>query len=210
MRDVVSADCTREWSTLECAICDPRLGMSKNPTICENFCNYVYAVCKKEFFSEDPTSSLLVPCASNDLLCARMDTWVPDGATMCTAAGYAVSRTVGAHCFDGMNMLLSPDEAAAKTGGRASRQKSSKWWSSAPDAADDDWGDGGGKQGWAGVWSRYGSLIFLVGAIVLLFYLRYRTYSAKGYRRRGLRGYPPVKAVEEVRRQQQASFSSHR
>lgn len=115
-----SEECLMFWEAMECALCDPEVGVRKGPpALCNSFCDSCLEACKNAFFSFDSMSQVLQPCGPKDTICARATEWAANGSHFCELAGFVVPslRIVKPICFDG-KPVLNEDVAADKKFGR--------------------------------------------------------------------------------------------
>ena len=60
--DAISLECRDLWLKLECAPCDPRLGVVAAMRVCTPFCDALYDTCRGGWFAGDQRSMELRPC----------------------------------------------------------------------------------------------------------------------------------------------------
>ncbi|KAJ7977920.1 Folate receptor-like [Quillaja saponaria] len=115
-----SPECLHLWELLECAICDPRVGVRPGPpVICTSLCDKVYGACSNAYFSVDAKTQVLAPCGVNDFVCGRAAEWVSNGTELCRAAGFGVRLT---------DDLYTATKEAPCYGGKASLDTISDSW----------------------------------------------------------------------------------
>ncbi|XP_068663700.1 folate-binding protein 1-like [Aristolochia californica] len=84
-------ECLHLWELLECAICDPRVGVQSGPPlICSSFCDMVLQACSNAFFSVEAKNHVLSPCGFNDIVCGKAAKWASNGTELCHLAGFSV------------------------------------------------------------------------------------------------------------------------
>eukprot|EP00898_Chlorokybus_atmophyticus_P002371 jgi/Chlat1/3134/Chrsp21S03362 len=99
-RGELSPDCWQEWSALECAVCDPRLGTDPSHGVCEGFCGRLFRACAENFFTVDTVNGLLRPCINQDLVCSKLSALASTRSELCQLAGFAVTQQSG-DCYNG-------------------------------------------------------------------------------------------------------------
>ncbi|XP_051121542.1 uncharacterized protein LOC127244953 isoform X2 [Andrographis paniculata] len=88
-----SQECLQLWELLECAICDPRVGVQRGPPrVCASFCERVYDACSSAYLAMDARTQVLGPCGVGDFVCGRASEWVSNGTELCHAAGFSVTQ----------------------------------------------------------------------------------------------------------------------
>ncbi|KAK4802677.1 hypothetical protein SAY86_000880 [Trapa natans] len=116
-------ECVQLWELLECSICDPSVGVQPElPLICASFCDRVFEACSSAYFSMDAISQVLIPCGTNEIICARASKWVSNGTELCKAAGFSVKEST-----------YLGDEEFMCYGSKANLDSIADSWSSGPD-----------------------------------------------------------------------------
>ncbi|XP_068659936.1 folate-binding protein 1-like isoform X2 [Aristolochia californica] len=108
-------ECLHLWELLECAICDPRVGVQPGPPlICSSFCDVILQACLNAFFSVEAKHHVLSPCGFNDIVCGKAAEWASNGTELCHLAGFSVyvpeEHNEGAEkpfCYGGKSSLDS-------------------------------------------------------------------------------------------------------
>lgn len=86
-----SQECLHLWELLECAICDPRVGVQRGPPlICTSLCDMVLQACSNAYFAIDAKTQVLSPCGLSDIICGRASEWASNGTELCQLAGFSV------------------------------------------------------------------------------------------------------------------------
>lgn len=122
-----SQECLMFWEAMECAICDPRVGVHQGPPVlCAPFCESCLKACGDAFFSFDPVKQVLMPCGPRDTICGRARKLVSNGTEFCRLAGFSVpsSKDIGStFCFDGKMSLDARDVGSQEAEKRHSYDK---------------------------------------------------------------------------------------
>ncbi|GLT79019.1 hypothetical protein SLA2020_505320 [Shorea laevis] len=144
-------ECLHLWELLECAICDPHVGVQPGPPlICKSFCDRVFQACSKAYFSMDAKTQVLAACGVNDFVCGRASEWVSNGTELCHAAGFAVSAEETS-CYGGKASLdsiadswrVSKSEVPSKAGNLGRLEDFHQWVQEMPFNEKVSWAVGG-------------------------------------------------------------------
>lgn len=149
-----SQECLQLWELLECAICDPQLGVRKGPPrICASFCDRVYGACSNAYLSMDTKTQVLGPCGAGDFVCGRTSEWVSNGTKLCHAAGFSVTSFDDPEedCYGGKDSLdsiakswkTSPSEILSGEKNKQVLEDFSQWVADMPFSERISWAIGG-------------------------------------------------------------------
>ncbi|KAG9443826.1 hypothetical protein H6P81_015166 [Aristolochia fimbriata] len=152
-------ECLHLWELLECAICDPRVGVQPGPPlICPSFCDMVLQACADAFFSVEAKNHVLSPCGLNDIVCGKAAEWTSNGTEFCRLAGFSVYVPEKHHegskepfCYGGKSSLDSianswrgsESGSSYKTGSSGLFEVFHQWVSEAPFSEKVSWAVGG-------------------------------------------------------------------
>eukprot|EP00250_Pteridium_aquilinum_P035641 c9753_g1_i1 orf=469-1344(-) len=189
-----SEECLMFWEAMECALCDPDVGVRKGPpALCSSFCDSSLEACGNAFFSFDSMTQVLQPCGPKDTICARAREWATNGSHFCELAGFVVPSlrsAVKPFCFDGKPTLDADVVAKKKSGRKGTYRKQRSMKDMLHNLLHMDIGD-------VIVWA-VGGLVLTAGAILM----RRRSLSSQQKRAALLR------LVQEARTKQQAAIQT--
>ncbi|GAQ78961.1 hypothetical protein KFL_000210490 [Klebsormidium nitens] len=131
------ADCLALWEVVECALCDPDVGVSEGPpVICRSLCDRLLDACGGAYFALDAMTQDLVPCGRRDLVCTTAAEWASSGAHFCQLAGFRTADDVtddvtggrDPPCFDGTRL---PPPGGREEERRGKKKRESGFWDAA-------------------------------------------------------------------------------